>query len=267
MASLTQRKLSTLCTRAKKNITTTQDVRSFATRVSKRIKKLNPFHPRIHENDPPDTVIRKAMTVNKRASRRNTHHRRRRLRHHTRRQISTPNIVVIFGMLCAMVTLYGSASGTSIPSQQSAPPQRENVQTLHYKVAKILIEKMRTKLPVALQDLNTNRTKKGCWAWWAFPHNVAGQQEHEPKTYVNKCTAKFLIENAPNVWKEVLQKVCELLTDEHNEIGNMVAVIPTRDHDRVRKFIQFWKHQDQILHNTPWLREAIRTLETSIKRS
>eukprot|EP00518_Triparma_eleuthera_P014542 CAMPEP_0182473836 /NCGR_PEP_ID=MMETSP1319-20130603/24636_1 /TAXON_ID=172717 /ORGANISM="Bolidomonas pacifica, Strain RCC208" /LENGTH=321 /DNA_ID=CAMNT_0024674671 /DNA_START=30 /DNA_END=992 /DNA_ORIENTATION=+ len=100
-----------------------------------------------------------------------------------------------------------------------------------------LVDKMSSRLPAALSELEAVGRKSGHWAWWAFPTTKKGDNEPPPATCVEEGTAWQLVEEAPKVWREVLEKICRLV-----EVNGMKfhGVLPSRDVDRVRYFVKFW---------------------------
>ena len=119
-----------------------------------------------------------------------------------------------------------------------------------------LLERMAGELPRALRELRAEGRKTSHWAWWAFPtekegachrpeHFIvcratrlcthsSGASEPPPKTRVTRGNAPALLARAPDVWREVLEKVCSLITTQGAD------VLPSIDHDRVRFFVKFW---------------------------
>jgi len=98
-----------------------------------------------------------------------------------------------------------------------------------------LVNKQQLYLPNALDILNRVGKKEGHWAWWAFPGTKFGRFEGLPKTKVTFGTAQQLIDNAPDVWQQVLQRICTLITNYGYDY-----VIPREDWGRVAFFYDFW---------------------------
>lgn len=131
----------------------------------------------------------------------------------------------------------------------------------------ILVYRQNTKLPIALEELNKFGFKKGHWSWWAFPTELAGVSQPEiidmkvcgflGKSFITNNTANQLLENAPEIWKSVLIKICELL--EKNK--KMDGIIPKIDQGRVIYFVKFWN----TIENKPdWFSNIILTLSKFI---
>jgi len=96
-----------------------------------------------------------------------------------------------------------------------------------------LVNKQQLYLPNALDILNRVGKKEGHWAWWAFPGTKFGRFEGPPKTKVTFGTAQQLIDNAPDVWQQVLQRICTLITN----YGYDYVIL---DWGRVAFFYDFW---------------------------
>lgn len=116
-----------------------------------------------------------------------------------------------------------------------------------------LIQRMTDKLPDALKDMeevkaNKKEQKTGHWAWWAFPTELKGGNEPEPPTCVTKATAADLIANAPPIWKETLECVCECVKTKG------LHVLPKIDHGRVQHFVRFWS---DVQDKPTWLENVI----------
>ena len=114
--------------------------------------------------------------------------------------------------------------------------------------AKHLVSKQRKHLPLALRNLRRHSRKRRCdhWIWWAFPTTKKGTSEPSPKTCVTLSTSDYVIENAPPVWRDLLELVVGLLSD----VPSSFPVFPSYDVNRIKHFISFWESAD---HNQEWL--------------
>ena len=95
--------------------------------------------------------------------------------------------------------------------------------------------------------------KKTCWAWWAFPHTRGGMSERRPRTYVNRDTALWVIQNAPPVWEKVLMKVCKLVLNSSTQ----TVLSCEADRNRVVYFTRFWLSQWRITQQYKWLKRTV----------
>jgi hypothetical protein len=101
-----------------------------------------------------------------------------------------------------------------------------------------LLERMDRELPGALKDLDREGSKKGHWAWWAWPTEREGDSEPHPPTAITTATAPELLRSAPPVWREILEKVCELIDGNG---GSLKKVIPSIDWGRIEHFVKFFE--------------------------
>ena len=99
----------------------------------------------------------------------------------------------------AMLSLGGARSRSDGSSSGGDPRLRR------------LLQRMNRELPDALRDLERTGCKQGHWAWWAWPTEKEGFSEPHPPTAVTAATAPELLRSAPPVWREILEKVCELI--------------------------------------------------------
>lgn len=105
-----------------------------------------------------------------------------------------------------------------------------------------LLDDQTLYLPGALAELNREGKKTSHWIWWAFPTTKPGNSQPGAATFVTTETAKHLIDNAPGIWRQVLEKIVDLL--DHGT-RNITDVLPDqRDVGRVRAFVDFWEGQN-----------------------
>jgi len=114
-----------------------------------------------------------------------------------------------------------------------------------------LVQRMQRELPDRLRNLKANGRKTGHWVWWAWPTEKEGFSEPTPKTAVTRDNAGELIERAPPEWRQVLEKVCELV--EGREKG-FNGVLPSNDWNRIRFFVDFW---NTVPESPPWLKDRV----------
>ena len=254
---------------------------AFAKLVPNKLRRLNPHHPRIHHTDSPKTVVGKALTVQHTATSTRRHKARRKRTRKTR--IAKAAILVMLATTLALVLSHSRSSGStndSAPAKKSAtkhvvspttsskpkpPPAvvapKPHGSHTHHKshetqVADELIRRMNKHLPTALDQLNRTGKKSGHWAWWAFPTNREGNSEPSPKTRVYASTAKYIIDNAPYVWRQILEKVCQLVEK------SSIYVLPHIDHGRVKFFAKQWLDCPSTPH---WLRKVCVFLKGKYK--
>jgi NAD-dependent SIR2 family protein deacetylase len=118
---------------------------------------------------------------------------------------------------------------------------------------KQLLDRMEKKLPHALEQMQSSGTKIGHWAWWAFPTEMVGRSEPGASTNVTRATAAEVLSRAPQVWKDVLECVCELAEKKGK------SILPPIDHGRVEHFIGFWA---EVKENPPWMKAVIQRLKS-----
>lgn len=100
-----------------------------------------------------------------------------------------------------------------------------------------LLIMMRRTLPAALRELNTYHRKIGHWAWYAFPTQRSGQLDTY-KTSVSHRNAHLLFQDAPLIWKQVIERAGELVECYRSSR----VVIPSTDYGRIAHFIKFWEN-------------------------
>ena len=118
----------------------------------------------------------------------------------------------------------------------------------------LLLSRQASKLPTALSELQKRGRKVSHWAWWAWPTEKEGMSEPQPGTAVTRSTAGELLRLAPPVWREVLEKVCDLC--EKN--GDIDGVIPGIDVPRIGYFVQFW---EAVPDKPTWFVEVLKKLK------
>ena len=102
-----------------------------------------------------------------------------------------------------------------------------------------LIEKMDSELPDVMEELNKYGSKKKHWSWWVWPHDTPGKNEPNSTTYLNEKTAHILLDNAPEIWKDVLVLIANMIKENNYDIDK---IIPKQDWYRIQKFILFWEN-------------------------
>ena len=112
----------------------------------------------------------------------------------------------------------------------------------------LLVERQAKFLPAALEELRANGRKQSHYAWWLFPTEKPGRCEPSPRTYVTVQTARLLLEQAPTVWRTLLEEVAR---------RGYCKVLPSVDHGRVGFFIEFWRHTAPRDH---WLQAVLDDL-------
>jgi hypothetical protein len=139
------------------------------------------------------------------------------------------------------------------------PPQRL---TPDFETAETLRQLQVDQLPKALRELQKHSVKQSHWAWWAFPTDRGGRGERlsvprtikvERPTKVTPETAQWLLQNAPPVWQDVLEEVCDLVERDGP------SVLPPIDHGRVKYFVTFWKKQPS--RECEWMADVCRRLQ------
>jgi hypothetical protein len=115
-----------------------------------------------------------------------------------------------------------------------------------------LLKRMREELPGSLAQMRSNGRKVGHWAWWAFPTELEGLAEPGKPTCVTRATAATLLLRAPEVWRDVLECVCELAEKDGKR------ALPLIDHGRVGYFIRFWEQEEG---NPLWMQEVLERLK------
>lgn len=217
-------------------LATRDQQRTFAKIVPPKLRRLNPHHPRIHHNDAPHTVVRKALSTS--ASRKRTQSARHRRAH---AHIPRYDVTAIVGMLVATVALVLSRHQEQHTSICVCPSATGTT-------ADVLIKKMTDNLPAALTELKNNSVKRSHWIWWAFPTEKKGVSEPKPKTCVSSSTVEYVVEKAPDVWFTVLRKMTTLLNSKDRK--TFVDSL-SNDTGRMKCFAEFWKPiADKNITNT-----------------
>lgn len=116
-----------------------------------------------------------------------------------------------------------------------------------------LLAKQEQYLPEALRGLRATGRKVGHWAWYAFPTELKGMSEPEPKTSVTKHSADQLVANAPPVWRELLEEIAHQCKQSDAPSG----VLPQIDHGRVKYFVDLW---ESLECSPKWLLPVCETL-------
>ena len=70
----------------------------------------------------------------------------------------------------------------------------------------------------------------------------------------------ILFKEAPKIWKDVLEKICNLIDDNN---GDIKKVISKEDRGRIKFFIEFWKKINFSKSN--WLKEILDRLEKAMQ--
>lgn len=159
-------------------------------------------------------------------------------------------------------------AATKVPNASAAP--KDEAKSTRVKVPandllrlEILLRRQRTCLPRALLELDTWGEKKGHWAWWAFPTEKEGWSEPPVdgmRTCVTRQTAPLLVEQAPEVWKKVLEKLAHLISRSRTQA--LAPTIPRIDHGRIEYFIRLWK---SVKKTPAWLHKVLAVFEKAIK--
>merc|ERR1712039_605052 len=104
-----------------------------------------------------------------------------------------------------------------------------------------LIKQQKSQFPGIFKNLEKRGRKTGHWIWWACPTEMPGAADPE-ETYVTKDTASALFseEAAEEEWRQVLEKICDLLEEKGMDI------LPRVDHGRIHYFLKFWKGVDNL---------------------
>ena len=88
------------------------------------------------------------------------------------------------------------------------------------------------------------------WAWWVFPTEIVGKND-PAATCVTATTAEWLVAQDDGTWRQVLEKVCDLVE------ADGPRALPDRDHGRVHHFIRFWSGMQGT---PPWMQRVCRRL-------
>mmetsp|Transcript_27445 Transcript_27445/g.72869 ORF Transcript_27445/g.72869 Transcript_27445/m.72869 type:complete len:136 (+) Transcript_27445:188-595(+) len=104
-----------------------------------------------------------------------------------------------------------------------------------------LIKQQKSRFPMILASLEKNGRKTGHWIWWCCPTEMPGAADPF-ETYVTKktATALFAEDAAQDIWRQVLEKICDLLEDKG------MNVLPRADHGRIHYFLKFWKGLENL---------------------
>ena len=125
-----------------------------------------------------------------------------------------------------------------------------------------LLQRMDRNLPLALRELERTGRKSGHWAWWAWPTEKEGFSEPGTPTAVTEGTAPDLLRLAPQIWQQVLIKICILLEDNG---GSFDGVIPRIDWGRISHFVAFF---DKVPEAPDWLsKQVLPTLKKACKKA
>lgn len=261
------------------SLITPKQQHAFAKLVPNRLRRLNPHHPRIHHTDSPNTVVDKALTVQRTApaSRKQKARRKRTRKTHIVKSAILVMLSTTLALVLSHSRLWGSTnasapakinstkhvvspttSSTPKPPPVVAPKPLGSLQhkSQETQIADVLIGRMNKHLPTALEGLNRTGKKSGHWAWWAFPTNLKGNSEPLPRTCVYASTAKYILDNAPYVWRQILEKVCQLVEKKG------IDVLPCIDHGRVKFFAKYWLDCSSTPH---WLRKICVFLKGKYK--
>ena len=158
------------------------------------------------------------------------------------------------GAAMAFVTKPKVSTGTASTARTNAGPRAVHKDATESSLKdlgpdqRILIRRMNEELPRALEEMKTHGKKITHWAWWAFPTELKGGAEPKPPTCVTKATAADLIANAPPIWKETLECVCECVKTKG------LHVLTKIDHGRVQHFVRFWS---DVQDKPTWLENVI----------
>ena len=133
-----------------------------------------------------------------------------------------------------------------------------------------LLSHMGTELHLALADLQES-PKELHWIWWVFPTERPGKSEtiHKPglSSSVHTCSALYVIENAPTLWRYTLEKCVELIkSDRWFRERNLSTIMFTNPHDlgRMGHFAEFWLHSDVRSFTPTWLINAARSIQDTL---
>jgi len=151
-------------------------------------------------------------------------------------------------------------SNASKPSKLARRPEARTPRMGGVDVERLeaLLERQREHCPKILAELELNRRKVSCWAWWVFPTEMPGASEPPPATAVSAVTAFALLRRAPPSWRGCLEKV-SALAEEQASGGRPTLrnVLPPIDHGRVDYFVKFWRG---IKNRPVWLDLVLDTL-------
>jgi hypothetical protein len=116
-----------------------------------------------------------------------------------------------------------------------------------------LVEKQNSRLAGILSELQTQKRKTSCWAWWVFPTEKEGMCD-PVATRVTRATATMLVRNPSTVhkWQQVLETICDLVE------GKGITILPRIDHGRVHWFIKFWLHLEA---SPDWMKAVCNRLD------
>eukprot|EP00747_Dinoflagellata_sp_TGD_P169589 gnl/TRDRNA2_/TRDRNA2_198931_c0_seq1.p1 gnl/TRDRNA2_/TRDRNA2_198931_c0~~gnl/TRDRNA2_/TRDRNA2_198931_c0_seq1.p1 ORF type:complete len:239 (-),score=35.67 gnl/TRDRNA2_/TRDRNA2_198931_c0_seq1:140-856(-) len=123
-------------------------------------------------------------------------------------------------------------------SRRSASSADGAITPADMKAYEALVEKQRTNLTCILSELQRQKRKTSCWAWWVFPTDKQGDCDPACTRVTTATAARLLNTASAPQWRQVLEKICELV--EENGMG----VLPRIDHGRVHWFIKFWSELD-----------------------
>lgn len=155
---------------------------------------------------------------------------------------------------------YANSTAKATPDAPATPPFAPPVPHKDILSLRLLLQRQAKHLPGALEDLRKNKRKTKHWAWWAFPTQKGGTNEPNDngmRTYVTRKTAPLLVDNAPKVWKQVLETLAELIVNNNNTLEPIVL---PGDCGRIEHFIRFWKNVRQ----TPrWLHNVLNVFKNS----
>ena len=140
-------------------------------------------------------------------------------------------------------------------------PKRESSSARDPRLA-CLLRRMDHNLPLALEELERTGRKSGHWAWWAWPTEKEGFSEPGTPTAVTEGTAPDLLRLAPQIWQQVLIKICTLIEDNG---GCFDGVIPRIDWGRIAHFVAFF---DKVPESPDWLsKQVLPTLKKACKKA
>ena len=111
---------------------------------------------------------------------------------------------------------------------------------------------MKHELPGALRDLKSEGSKKGHWRR-AWPRSGRATRAAAPAA-ITAATAPELLRSAPPGWREILEKVCELI--DYNG-GSLKKVVPPVDWGRIEHFVAFFEALPDAADKPEWLRERV----------
>ena len=142
--------------------------------------------------------------------------------------------------------------------QQRPPTPKDILQELNKKIHE--------KYDDIIRELKAGK-KSSHWAWWAFPHDVKGNSELEPKTYLTNETALELINN--DEWMNICRNINQTIKDINPTPTN--PIFPSVDFHRIEKFYTFWDniikspYNDKTLEIRNYLNTLLRYIYTVIK--